>query len=173
MTTISRQRTQLAQFLTHTTGLADQTNTFLDRYDDRLIQVGQVSRPVLELFAAYAPEYPCLMKGIVTLQPRAEKVFESGRMHITLEATQDGGKYVKGMDEPVYGAHNGPNCRHLPNPPSPAPEVPINDGYDYGAERSLLRPLIGAATGVPADEVRDFATLLWGPLLRGSVVNLQ
>ncbi len=173
MTTISRQRAQLAEFLTQTTGLADQTSAFLDRYDERIIQLGDVSRPVLEVLAAYAPEYPCLMKGIVTLQPRAEKVYESGAMHITLEATKDNGKYERGRDEPVYGAHNGANCRGLPNPPVPAPEVPINDGYDYGAERNLLRPIIGAATGVPADQVRDFATLLWGPLLRGTVVNVQ
>lgn len=173
MTTISKQRGQLAEFLTHTTGLAGQTEIFLDRYDDRLIQLGDVSRPVLELLAAYSPEYPCLMQGIVKLQPRADKVFATGRMHITLEATKDNGKYLPGRDEPIYGARNGPNCQGLPNPHVPAPDVHVNNGYDYGAERDLLRPLIGAATGVPADEVRDFALLLWGPLLRGSVVNVQ
>lgn len=173
MATISRQRTQLAEFLTHATGLAHQSRDFLDRYDERLIQLGEVSRPVLELLAAYSPEYPCLMRGIVKLQPRAEEVFATGRMHITLEAVKDQGKYQPGRDEPIYGARNGPDCRGLPDPHVPAPEVPINDGYDYGAERDLLRPLIGSATGVPADEVPDLAMLLWGPLLRGSVVSLQ
>jgi phospholipid/cholesterol/gamma-HCH transport system substrate-binding protein len=173
MTTIARQRTQLAEFLNHTTGLAVQANDFLDRYDDRLIQVGKVSRPVLELLAAYAPQYPCLMRGIVILQPRAEKVFETGRMHITLEATKDGGKYEANRDEPVYGANNGPSCRGLPDPHVPAGQVPINDGYDYTGERNLLRPIIGAATGTPADQVSDFSLLLWGPLLRGTVVNVQ
>jgi len=40
-------------------------------------------------------------------------------------------------------------------------------------EQNLLRPLIGAATGVPPVEVPDIAVILWGPLLRGAVVNAK
>ncbi|HEV7899316.1 MAG TPA: MCE family protein [Planosporangium sp.] len=199
--TVTNQRAQLASFLAETTNAADVTRIFLDRYDDRIIQVGSVSRPVLELLAAYAPEYPCVAHGLVTLQPRVEQVFSGGRMHLTLEVTRSNGKYVPGQDAPVYGAKNGPDCRRLPAPPVPAPEVAINDGYDYGAkrpadllpvglpagaaanpamgyagtaeERDLLKPLLGAATGTPPVEVPDIAVLLWGPLLRGAVVNAQ
>ncbi|WP_433085526.1 MCE family protein [Dactylosporangium sp. CA-052675] len=197
--TVVDQRAQLATFYADTTAAADATKYFLDRHGDQLIKVGDVSRPVLELLAAYAPEYPCLMQGLVALQPRVEQVFTGGRMHITLEITRDNGKYVGG-DQPVYGARNGPDCRGLPDPRMPAPGVPINDGYDYGAarpgpaklpvgtagtlappsveagtqqERKLLEPLIGAATGVPPAEVPDIAILLWGPLLRGVVVNAK
>jgi len=188
-TTISDQRAQLAGFLADTTDLADTTRIFLDRYDDRLIQVGRVSRPVLELLAVYAPEYPCLLRGIVALQPRAEEVFATGRMHITLEITRNDGKYIAGRDDPVYGARNGPNCRGLPDPPVPVEVEAINDGYDYHAsrgplgvvpmmgyagtaeERALVKPLVAAATGTPVSEVPDIAVLLWGPLLRGNVVN--
>ena len=102
MKTITDQRDELARFLADTTDLATTTRSFLDRYDDRIIQLGHVSRPVLELLAAYAPEYPCLLQGLVALQPRVEKVFATGRMHITLETTRDNGKFVKGRDEPVY-----------------------------------------------------------------------
>jgi len=201
-TTVSDQRDQLAAFLADTTDVADVTTQFLNRHGDQLIKVGSVSRPVLELLAAYAPEYPCLLEGAVRLQPRVEQVFAGGEMHITLEITQDNGKYLPGKDEPVYGAKNPPNCYGLPNPPVPAPQFPINDGYDYGAsrpgppkipvgltapaqnsappamgyagtteERDLLKPLIGAATGIPPVQVPDIAVLLWGPLLRGGVVN--
>jgi phospholipid/cholesterol/gamma-HCH transport system substrate-binding protein len=193
-TTVVDQREQLAEFLAHTTDLAGSTRVFLDRHDDRIIQLGRVSRPVLELLAAYAPEYPCFLKGLVALQPQLEEVFASGRMHITLEVTSDGGKYVKGRDEPVYGAQNGPNCRGLPNPHVPAPGVPINDGYDYGAgapavlsglaldphsrlesapaQQPLLKPIVAAVTGTQPDQVSDLALLLWGPLLNGSTVDL-
>jgi phospholipid/cholesterol/gamma-HCH transport system substrate-binding protein len=206
--TIADQRTQLAAFLADTTETADVTRLFLNRHRDQLIQVGDVSRPVLELLAAYAPEYPCLARGLVNLQPRVEDSFRGGRLHITLEATRDGGKYEPGRDDPVYGARNGPDCRSLPNPPNPAPQFPINDGYDYGSgrtspklpvglpattpasggtaatspemgyagtaeERDLVKPLVGAVTGTPPVEVPDIAVLLWGPLLRGGVVNLQ
>ncbi|MGR6319777.1 MCE family protein [Micromonospora soli] len=200
--TVSDQRSQLAAFLADTTDTADTTRGFLDRHGDQLIRLGDVSRPVLELLATYAPEYPCLVHGLVALQPRVEEVFAGGRMHITLEVTRDGGPYERGRDEPVYAADDGPNCRHLPNPPLPAPEVPVADGYDYGGtrtrpllpvglpagpaapgtamgqagtgeEQALVKPLVGGLTGTPPVEVPDIAVLLWGPLLRGAVVNAR
>ncbi|MFF4875000.1 MCE family protein [Micromonospora sp. NPDC000668] len=201
--TVTDQRAQLAAFLADTTDTADATRSFLDRHGDQLIELGQVSRPVLQLLATYAPEYPCLMSGLVALQPRVEEVFSGGRMHITLEVTRDGGKYEKGRDEPVYGAHGGPQCRGLPQPGQPAPDVPVNDGYDRGGarprtplpvglpatapagaspamgraatgeERALVKPLVGAVTGILPAEVPDIAVLLWGPLLRGGVVNAR
>jgi phospholipid/cholesterol/gamma-HCH transport system substrate-binding protein len=190
-TTITQQRAQLAGFLADTTDLADTATAFLDRHDDRLIRLGQVGRPVLELLAAYAPEYPCLLRGVVALQPQAEAAFAGGRMHITLEITRDNGAYVAGRDDPVYGASGGPNCRGLPNPGKPAPEVRVNDGYSGGGgganaaipvnapmgyagtaeESAVIKPLVAAATGIPATDVPDVAVLLWGPLLRGAVVS--
>ena len=183
-TTVTDQRAQLAGFLADTADLADTTRIFLDRHDDRLIRLGQVTRPVLDLLATYSPEYPCLLRGVVALQPRAEQSFAGGKMHVTLEITKDNGKYVAGRDDPYYGAHNGPNCHGLPNPAVPAPSVATNNGYDYGAsanapmgfagtaeEASFIKPLVAAATGVPADQVPDVAVLLWGPMLRGTVVS--
>ncbi len=195
--TVSGQRAQLAAFLADTTDTADSTRAFLDRHGDQLIRLGRVSRPVLELLATYAPEYPCLVRGLVALQPRAEEVFAGGRMHITLEVTRDGGPYERGRDEPVYAADDGPNCRRLAYPPVPAPQVPVADGYDYGGtrtrpplpvglpagpamgqagtaeEQALVKPLVGGLTATPPAEVPDIAVLLWGPLLRGAVVTAR
>lgn len=178
MRTVSDQRDELARFLADTTDLANTTGSFLDRYDDRIIQLGRVSRPVLELLAAYAPEYPCLLHGLVALQPRVEKVFSTGRMHITLETTLDNGKYTKG-DEPVYGAHTGPDCRGLPSPRVPAPQVRVNDGYaGMGAagtaqEKAAVKPILAAASGTAPEDVSDLAVLLWGPMMRGTVVSVE
>jgi phospholipid/cholesterol/gamma-HCH transport system substrate-binding protein len=192
--TVSQQRDQVAAFLADTTDLAGSAQSFVERYGDRIIQLGQVSAPVLQLLAAYSPEYPCLLQGLTRLQPNVEKVFSGGQMHITLEVTKDNGPYVAGQDAPVYGAHNGPNCRGLPDPPVPAPQVPVNDGYDYAAarplvplpvglpvapmgyagtaeERELITPLVAVATGVSPDAVPASADLFWGPLLRGTVVS--
>jgi phospholipid/cholesterol/gamma-HCH transport system substrate-binding protein len=192
-TTVSEQRDQLAAFLADTADLANSARGFLDRYGGRIIQLGQVSAPVLELLAAYSPEYPCLLQGLVAIQPRADQVFAGGRMHITIEVTRGNGGYAPGRDAPVYGAHNGPHCYNLPNPAVPTPEVRVSDGYDGGTtatataavapvsmgyagtgeERALLRPIVAAATGVTPAGVSDLATVLWGPLLRGAVVNLS
>ncbi|MFD0747332.1 MCE family protein [Phytohabitans flavus] len=76
--TVVDQRAELSAFLASATGSADTTRLFLDRHDDQLIRLGDVSRPVLELLAAYAPEYPCLMRGLVALQPRVEESFSGG-----------------------------------------------------------------------------------------------
>ncbi|MEU8004796.1 MCE family protein [Catellatospora sp. NPDC049111] len=185
--TVVDQRAELSRFLADTTDLAGRGREFLDRHDARIVQVGQVSRPVLELLAAYAPQYPCLLRGLVALQPRVEKVFSTGRMHITLEVGRDNGKYTA-ADRPVYGADDGPECRGLPDPKVPAAQHPIDDGYAYGANRSalpyadmgsagtaqeqaLLKPLLGLAQGAAPEQVPDVAVLLWGPLLRGTVVN--
>jgi phospholipid/cholesterol/gamma-HCH transport system substrate-binding protein len=40
-------------------------------------------------------------------------------------------------------------------------------------EQALVKPLVGAATGTLPAEVPDIAVLLWGPLLRGAVVNAK
>ncbi|WP_254549045.1 MCE family protein [Catellatospora tritici] len=196
--TVADQRDELSRFLADTTDLADRGREFLDRYDARIVQVGQVSRPVLELLAAYAPEYPCLMRGLVAQQPRVEQVFASGRMHITLEVTKDGGKYTA-ADRPAWGASGGPDCRGLPDPHVPAAQHPVSDGYEYGAARSplrpadlgafgagadmgaagtaqeqaLLKPLLALSQGTDPAQVSDTDVLLWGPLLRGTVVNIQ
>jgi phospholipid/cholesterol/gamma-HCH transport system substrate-binding protein len=195
-TTISQQREQLAAFLDDATDLAGSAQSFLQRYGDRIIQVGQVSAPLLQLLATYSPEYPCLLQGAVKQQPDVEKVFAGGEMHITLEITRSNGKYEPGRDAPVYGADDGPDCRGLPNPRVPAPQVTLDDGYDYSGsrlaaklpvslnlapmgyagtpeEQALIKPLVAAATGTSPDEVPPVADLLWGPLLRGTVVNGQ
>jgi phospholipid/cholesterol/gamma-HCH transport system substrate-binding protein len=192
--TVVAQRDQLAAFLADATDFAGSAQSFVQRYGDRIIQLGQVTAPVLQLLATYSPEYPCLLQALAKLQPAVEKVFSNGQMHITLEVTKDNGPYVAGQDSPVYGATGGPNCGGLPSPPVPAPQVPVNDGYDYGAarpaltlpvgvpaapmgyagtaeEQALIKPLVAVATGVSPDAVPDSADLFWGPLLRGTVVN--
>ncbi len=143
MGTVSQQREDLASFVSETTGLADTGSGFLLRHEGRLVQLGRVSRPVLGVLAEYAPEYPCLTAGMVRLQRNIEGAFDTGRLHITLEITRDSGKYISG-DQPVYGGPDvGPKCWGLPDhAPVPAPEAPVNDGYNRSANHGgVLMPL--------------------------------
>ncbi len=50
---------------------------------------------------------------------------------------------------------------------------PSMGGLDSPFERAALNTLIGARAGVPVDQVPDVASLIIGPLLRGSVVSVE
>jgi phospholipid/cholesterol/gamma-HCH transport system substrate-binding protein len=141
--TLTQQQANLQAFLDDTTDLADTAQPFLVQHAGRLNQLGQLARPVLDVLATYAPQYPCLTAGIVTLQHNIEGAFDTGRLHITLEITRDNGKYITGQDEPANAADLPPYCAGLPNDaPVPAPETQIASGYDYGAPHGgVLTPL--------------------------------
>ncbi|WP_210586829.1 MCE family protein [Streptomyces sp. GESEQ-35] len=182
--TIVEEKDRLAAALTSTATVADTAEEFLDANDDRLITLGRVSRPTLELFARYSPEYPCLLAGLVRQEKASEEAFRGGRMHITLEVVRPQGAYEPG-EEPRYGERSGPNCRDLPHPPVPAPGAHLNDGSSKAssssgpagvsatrAEQRALGSLVAPVLGVPADEVPPVATLLFGPLARGTAVSV-
>ena len=182
--TIVEQKDRLAAALKTTATLAGTAEDFLDANGDRLITLGQVSRPTLELFARYSPEYPCLLAGLVRQEKASEEAFRGGKMHITLEVVRPQGAYEPG-EEPRYGERSGPDCRGLPNPQVPAPGVHLNDGSKSSssssgpagvsatqAEQRAVGSLVAPVLGVPADEVPPVATLLFGPLARGTAVSV-
>ncbi|MEU9655454.1 MCE family protein [Streptomyces chartreusis] len=183
--TIVAQKDRLAAALRSTATVAGTTEDFLDTNGDRLIALGRVSRPTLELFARYSPEYPCLLAGLVRQEKASEEAFRGGKMHITLEVVQPQGEYEPG-EEPRYGERSGPDCRDLPGPPVPAPGAHLDDGSKSGgsssggpldvsatrAEQRAVGSLVAPALGVPADEVPPVATLLFGPLARGTAVSV-
>ncbi|MFI7405290.1 MCE family protein [Streptomyces sp. NPDC049541] len=181
--TLVAERDRLASALTTTAGAAGTAQDFLDENGDRLITLGQVSRPTLELFARYSPEYPCLFAGLVHEEQASEQAFRGGKMHITLEVVRQQGAYQPG-EEPRYADRSGPNCRDLPHPSVPAPGFHFNDGSRHGgssgplgvsatrAEQQAVGSLVSPVLGVPADEVPPVATLLFGPMARGTAVSV-
>ncbi|MGW6735463.1 MCE family protein [Streptomyces sp. NPDC055013] len=183
--TIVEQKDRLAAALQTTAAVAGTAEDFLDANGERLITLGRVSRPTLELFARYSPEYPCLLAGLVRQEKASEEAFRGGKMHITLEVVQPQGAYEPG-EEPRYGERSGPKCRDLPHPPVPAPGAHLNDGSESGgsssggplgvsatrAEQRAVGSLVAPVLGVPADEVPPVTTLLFGPLARGTAVSV-
>jgi phospholipid/cholesterol/gamma-HCH transport system substrate-binding protein len=128
-----QQEQELAAFLQATTGASQELGDFLRRDEQRLVRLAVDSVPSLRLYEKYAPEYPCLLRGLDVQQEIGEDTF--GRLqpglHITLELTQDQRGYQPG-DEPEYGEDKGPTCRGLPpNPPVvPFPvDQEVQDGY--------------------------------------------
>ncbi|MFE8944594.1 MCE family protein [Streptomyces sp. NPDC007856] len=185
--TIVEKKDQLAAGLRSTAAVAGTADDFLSQNGDRLIALGRVSRPTLQLFARYSPEYPCLLKGLVRQEQASEDAFRGGEMRITLEVVRPQGAYRPG-EEPVYGERSGPNCRGLPDPPVPGPKPHLNDGTSArssggplpggvdvsatAAEQRAVGSLVAPVMGVPADQVPPVATLLFGPLARGTAVSV-
>ncbi|MBB6419244.1 MCE family protein [Streptomyces massasporeus] len=183
--TIVDQKDRLAAALKSTATVADTAEDFLDSNGDRLITLGRVSRPTLELFARYSPQYPCLLAGLVRQEKASEEAFKGGKMHITLEVVRPQGAYEPG-EEPRYGERSGPNCRDLPHPAVPAPGAHLDDGSKEAspasggplgvsatrAEQRAVGSLVAPVLGVPADEVPPVATLLFGPMARGTAVSV-
>ncbi|MFF1563063.1 MCE family protein [Streptomyces sp. NPDC058293] len=181
--TIVEERDRLAAALTTTATAAGTADGFLDANGDRLITLGRVSRPTLGVFARYSPEYPCLFAGLVREEQASEQAFKGGKMHITLEVVRQQGAYEPG-EYPRYADRSGPNCRDLPHPPVPAPGVHLDDGSKKGspsgpadvsatrAEQRAVGSLVAPVLGVPADEVPPVATLLFGPMARGTAVSV-
>ena len=92
---------------------SDVTEGFLDRNGDNLIRLADLSRAQLPMFAEYAPEYPCLLNGIVDVVPREAEAFRGHELHINLELLPAQPRGYGPQDAPVYGARNGPLATEL------------------------------------------------------------
>ncbi|KNE81756.1 MULTISPECIES: MCE family protein [Streptomyces] len=183
--TLVEREDRLASVLTWTATAADTAAGVLDENSDRLITLGRVSRPTLALFARYSPEYPCLLAGLVRQGEESERAFSGGKMRITLEFVPQRPPYRPG-EEPRYADRSGPDCRGLPHPRVPGPPTRLNDGTSASrsprgaapsvsgtpAEQNAVASLVAPAMGVPADEVPAVATLLFGPMARGTAVSV-
>ncbi len=143
--TIVEKKDQLAGFLAGTAGFANTTAEFLEKNDDRIIQVGRVQRPTLAVLAKHAPVYPCLAQGLVGWIPRAEGIFAGGQFHITLETPPQRSGYRPGQ-EPAWNDDRGPSCRGLPDPGGsqqhPARRGDVRRRQRWGRP---LGPALGAA----------------------------
>ncbi|MFI1937190.1 MCE family protein [Streptomyces purpureus] len=184
--TLVEKQDQLAALFTSTATMSGTADAYLDENGERLITLGRVSRPTLALFARYAPEYPCLLKGLVRQEEAAEETFRGGEMRITLEIVRPRPGYEPG-EEPRYRERSGPDCRGLPGPGVPAGHTKLDDGTRdvrpgdrpvahqssaTAAEQRAVSSLVAPVMGVPADEVPAVATLLFGPMARGTAVSV-
>ncbi|MEV8018253.1 MCE family protein [Streptomyces sp. NPDC086554] len=184
--TLVEKQGQLAAALTATATAAGTGEEFFDDNGERLITLGRVSRPTLALFDRYAPQYPCLLEGLVRQDKASEETYRGGKMRITLEFVHPQPAYEPG-EEPRYADRSGPNCRGLPHPRVPAGDDQLNDGTkpnkvggpsgpatmsSTAAEQRAVGSLVAPVLGVSADRVPPVATLLFGPMARGTAVSV-
>ncbi|KGN33782.1 mammalian cell entry protein [Knoellia sinensis KCTC 19936] len=157
--TIVEKQKELSGFLAGTAGFANTTAGFLETNQNRIIQVGRVQRPTLQVLAKHSPIYPCFTQGLVRFLPRAEGIVRDGVFHITLEMAPQREPYHPG-EEPAWGEKRAPNCHGLPNntrgsQANPAGATKFDDGTDgatTGASMSTLPQafLAPGAARIPA-----------------------
>jgi phospholipid/cholesterol/gamma-HCH transport system substrate-binding protein len=201
-TTFVEKEAKVQALFDDVAGFSVTSKDFLEQNGQNIIRLSEQGQAQLPLFAKYAPEYPCLLRGMVNWSPHMEQAYRDYTLHINLEVLPNSPTGYTVQDTPRYGAHNGPHCERLPNPPysqrnkTPQPAVhEVDDGLDGGhgkfrpraatgfdvssgyagtrAERSVVNAVAAPAMGVHADDVPDVASLLFAPLARGSEVSVR
>jgi phospholipid/cholesterol/gamma-HCH transport system substrate-binding protein len=192
--TIAEKSRVYAGFLAGTAGFAATTRYFLSANEQRIIQLAAVGRPTLAVLAKYSPEYPCLLEGLAQSNDFIGRAFANEELHITLEVVRSRPQYTPG-EEPRWGETRGPRCYGVPDPPVPFPGNSFDDGTRKAGsasalpaglaglvipesgesgtaeEQHVVDALVAPQLGRPAAEVPDLATLLFGPMARGTAVS--
>ena len=200
--TLKGREAKLKALFNDVSAFADTSRQFLKANGDNIIRLSKTSQQQLSVFARYAPEYPCLLKGIVNAGKLQAEAFRGFVLHIVLETLPNQPRGYNPNDAPRNGDDRGPYCGHLPNPPwnqsNPVRHQPnFNDGVDEptgkgtsrttlgywsgtGAgyngsvgETQLLKNLLAPAYGTSASQVPDIGVVLVSPMIRGAKVGYR
>ena len=176
--TLQDRDAKVHQLYTDVAAFADTSRQFLNDNGDNMIRLGQVSDAQLQVFAKYAPEYPCLTGGIVNAGKLQAEAFRGFVLHIVLETLPRQPRGYGPQDKPRYGETRGPHCGTLPTPPfnqsNPVRHQPnMDDGVDEptgkGTSRTAtgfgLRPVSSDAGWVGSPEETGLLKSLLAPSL--------
>lgn len=127
--TVSAKQKQLGGFLTDMTTLSATSTRFLARNEQGIVTEARLARPLTKLLDTYAPEYPCLLKGIDRYTARLSGIFQNSRVNQSMYLDAKQRRPYDDRDRPVYGeVGHGPWCLGLPYPKVPAGPLPLKDG---------------------------------------------
>jgi len=142
--TLKGREARLKQLFVDVSAFSDTTTAFLEDNGDNIIRLGQLSASTTEVFAKYAPEYPCLMKGIVAAGKLQAEAFRNFTLHINLETLPNQPRAYTPADTPRNGDKRGPHCGRLPDtgysqahPWTATPDV--DDGVDSSTGKGTSR----------------------------------
>lgn len=143
--TISARADGLRELFRTATRASVGTTEFLEANQENVIHLAVDSRETLEVLAKYAPEYPCLIRQMAALVPKANEFVGKGTNHpgvasFTAEITVARGEYKPGVDEHVNGENRGPRCYPLPEPGENPPQYPPGGPFKDGSEKPPARP---------------------------------
>jgi phospholipid/cholesterol/gamma-HCH transport system substrate-binding protein len=150
--TVVEKQAQLQKFFVDVQGLSSTTNTFLKQNEDKVIRLGEVSRPVLDLLERYSPEVPCFLKVMTETAPILNDTFRDGRLNINLELITNQPTPYAPNELPAYKDHRGPTCvgKNYSHPgakpgpytqQNPAPYITGDDGVIGDHNKNQRFPL--------------------------------
>ena len=158
--TVVDKRRDLDTFFSDVQGLSDTTTRVLRDNETDLIQVGEVTAPVMQLLATYSPQLPCLLEGAKNYEPRLAKSFEGNQVKpIGPQPLSDGSD--KDSDPPTSVLPYVEQQRGLADPVSSGTAGTAGD-------QQVLNALLAGVSGRPAHEYGALGSLLYGPLVRGT-----
>lgn len=157
------------------------------------------SRKALEAAAPYARTFPCLLRSARQFIPRMDKALGKGTdkrgLKVVLNVSPPRTAYKPGRDTPRFGGGGKPSCPYVPTGAAPraasaagqpaaiappafdtkasAVESPGLDEANSPAENQLIAELMGPSQGMSPDDYPRWASLLVGPTLRGTEVELR
>ncbi|WP_020388125.1 MCE family protein [Kribbella catacumbae] len=108
--TVVEKEKQLQTFFTDVQTVSTTANTFLKENEDRVIRLGEVSRPVLDLLERYSPEFPCFLKVMTDTAPILNDTFRNGALNINLELITNQPTPYQPNELPTYKDRRGPTC---------------------------------------------------------------
>lgn len=220
--TVVDKEAALQRFFTDLTGLAGNADQVLEQDEDRLIRLGRVTRPTLDLVEWYSPTVPCWIRVMADNLPKINETFREGMLHINLQIVTNQPTAYGPSETPVWNerwadkyppavtklfcVHKNFSYPKYPGPytpDNPPPLIKTRDGVQGGhgkvredemvdpheeaaqfgrsassgyagtpEEQRLVNAVLASASGVPADEIPDLATLMFGPLARGAAIDL-
>ncbi|HSU02493.1 MAG TPA: MCE family protein [Nocardioides sp.] len=199
--TLEDREDKLKALFNDVSKFASVAERFTSSNGDNLVRLGDLAAEQLEVFARYAPGYPCLLGGIVGAGDLQAEAFRGFTLHIVLETLPNQPRGYTAADAPVYGDQRGYYCGRLPDPPwsqaNPVTQQPdfvdgvdeptgkgtsrVGPGWSGDAagfaggrdETALLKALLAPGLGVSAGDVPDLGVLLVGPMARGAEVSLR
>ncbi|TDU90862.1 virulence factor Mce-like protein [Kribbella voronezhensis] len=150
--TVVEKEQQLQKFFTDVQALSTTGDGFLRENEDRVIRLGEVSRPVLDLLERYSPEFPCFLKVMTDTAPVLNDTFRDGALHINLELITNQPTPYQPNELPAYKDHRGPTCvgKNYSHPGSkpgpytqenPAPYITGDDGVIGDHNKTTRFPL--------------------------------
>jgi phospholipid/cholesterol/gamma-HCH transport system substrate-binding protein len=199
--TIVAQSQQLQALFASVTGASDVVNGFLTANQQQLIALSVNSLPTLQVLAQYSGEFPCISRTLVNYIPIADKAFGVGTaepgLHVVLHVVPNLGKYTPADRPTAGGPVRGPSCpftsaaalqgtavsavaQSAAHAPAGSSSTNLATAASTGlgpansrGENQLIAELMAPTIGVRPSDFPAWSSLLLGPVLRGTVVELK